>query len=1123
MHLLAAIALACSLAHAAPVTVTGTIADQDGKPIPDVRVWLVEWPSSLWRDARPLSTSLTQADGSYVLKADDLPGPPPPLMTVVAHKEGWAIAWAAVLEAHEPIPLVLRKPTPLTFQVLSADGAPVQSRIGLAGFADEGRSSHIAVGSVRFSPELAERFSVQSTEEGYFELPWIGAESSALLSFPMGDDAEVLMRLPRGASQRKVTLPPMGTLRGEILASGYPGELGDLPVRVFAYEESGRTISVDSTTTDESGRFEATALAGRLQVVVPCSAQEQWQVTPLDNLSLGPGETLSAQLRFARAHRVTGRVLMVGSREPVSGVKLAVYAGPNVTDQTVQTDEEGAFAFYAMPGHAAAALKLPSHLVPVGRVARSRTVPDGDVALKDFLVARVTSLQGTVVDLQGSPVPDAEIIRLPEPGGPAIAGRTRFTADERGRFTVDRVGQGAKLRFIARSPRAVTPSVIEVEVDEGKPVSLTVDPEAAAFITGRVINSDTEEPVPGAQVAVQYYEKAGDAPYRSIGEVLTTDEDGDFRSPPLLAAFTYDAEASADSFSRRRMRQLKLRPQQDLDLGLIALMPATGLVAGTVLDDQGEPVANATVYNCADGPDPVQALSDEDGKFRLTGLYEGHVYLFADDGKRFGAVHCPTGSAKATLVITPEPEITRLEPPQTSDTQRDREEDEAVALELIDEAIHRYNVLEDPRRAGRFVAALARVDPERALAISDENRGRFDDVIYASAGASLLARSVDEALAHALETSDDDLSAAFLSSAVPVVARVAPDRLEEVLDFALPAIGCLQSLAAKAEKMAKVALAVWPVDPGLAQPIVEHVEGLADAMGDSDVENMARIRVAEALALVDADRAIDIAERLPDGYSRYAALRRIAVRAAPTDPDLAIELMDSLEPWERDQRLPHVVTALARTDLDRAVELADKASSDRTKALSLAGAAASLAPTDAPRACELFTRAVNMVCGHMPSPLADPFSANQYADALTQLACVGAQIGYPQPERLLLRALSSVQYYQPGLCQNSVLVMSAVVDTDQARYILAHALQEVAPRQIDYQSRLTEVEQVYTATAMVGAKFAAEMVRSLPEPDLKRTVGIKPDRYADTVEALLMTPQERLAAMLQYARVDFID
>ena len=79
--------------------------------------------------------------------------------------------------------------------------------------------------------------------------------------------------------------------------------------------------------------------------------------------------------------------------------------------------------------------------------------------------------------------------------------------------------------------------------------------------------------------------------------------------------------------------------------GIAILLPACRRqqagekVEGTVLDAAGKAVAEARVFNCGDGPAPIETHTDKFGRFRLEGLNRGPIYVFAEKADyRFAGV-----------------------------------------------------------------------------------------------------------------------------------------------------------------------------------------------------------------------------------------------------------------------------------------------------------------------------------------------------------------------------------------------------------------------------------------------------------------------------------------------------
>jgi hypothetical protein len=168
-----------------------------------------------------------------------------------------------------------------------------------------------------------------------------------------------------------------------------------------------------------------------------------------------------------------------------------------------------------------------------------------------------------------------------------------------------------------------------------------------------------------------------------------------------------------------------------------------GLVSGVVVDDEGRPVAGASVFNSGDAPLPVSATTDAEGRFRLEDLQVGTVYVFAQKaGYRFAGLRTRTGS-DVTVTLRGAGEAPAGAKPAAGVS---RDEQLQLARRLVDQVWnlppgHRNQVLQ------RTLEALARIDPEQALRRSAEAGGRHDKQVRAVVAEKVAETDADEALA----------------------------------------------------------------------------------------------------------------------------------------------------------------------------------------------------------------------------------------------------------------------------------------------------------------------------------------------------------------------------------------
>jgi hypothetical protein len=168
-------------------------------------------------------------------------------------------------------------------------------------------------------------------------------------------------------------------------------------------------------------------------------------------------------------------------------------------------------------------------------------------------------------------------------------------------------------------------------------------PVPTGVIAGHVVASDSGKPVKRASVMVTAVELPG-------GRGVTTDDTGRFEVTELPAG-RYTVSVSKNGFialtyGQRRPLQagtpLQLADGQQLK-NIDFSLPRGGAIAGHVLDEDGEPMAGATVrvvrYQSLQGDRrlvPVgTSQTDDKGSYRVWGLMPGDYYVSAT-GRGFG-------------------------------------------------------------------------------------------------------------------------------------------------------------------------------------------------------------------------------------------------------------------------------------------------------------------------------------------------------------------------------------------------------------------------------------------------------------------------------------------------------
>ncbi|NTX10379.1 carboxypeptidase regulatory-like domain-containing protein [Myxococcus sp. CA056] len=324
------------------------------------------------------------------------------------------------------------------------------------------------------------RFSLDNLPEGDFTLWAIGPRGAHLQpGIPAGTQG-LLLRLEEGVF-----------LEGQVIDE----DLAPLPQVQVTVVNKGSTRFFDGET-DAGGRYRiGPLLVGDDHVLA--FAKDGW----LPSLR---ADGMEQPVKLVRPRRIVGRVMLQGTPVPNATVHLwdltlkgesLAPRGPGTTDTT---DEQGRFAFEALPSHLL-------HLEASQGESQARTlvdmathVPASEVILE---LSRATFLEGTVRDESGASIEGATItlLELVEPKW-----RTEFSTDAMGHYrlgplppiphniaattprhfpassSLKKLGPGTKrLDFVLRFPRWVDGVLVD---ETGHPVpDVLIDVDTAAM------------------------------------------------------------------------------------------------------------------------------------------------------------------------------------------------------------------------------------------------------------------------------------------------------------------------------------------------------------------------------------------------------------------------------------------------------------------------------------------------------------------------------------------------------------------------------------------------------------------------------------------------------------------
>lgn len=458
---------------------------------------------------------------------------------------------------------------------------------------------------------------------------------------------------PVGATPRRESNPVRtATLSGTVTTAG-AGPLAGATVCATADRFALSSVLArdpSCTRTDAGGRYRIEGLLASRWAVTAHAARHvprRWRDDRgRDAVALAHGQHRDGiDLALAPGGVAVRGTVEDGTGGQIEGAWVTATAGTwprmggiRAVGWPVRSDAEGDFEVWVAPGETEVWAEADGY-APASRAA---SAPSEGIVLRLYPEAVIEGVALRVSD--GSPVPDALV---------AVGAGTRSArayTDEAGRFRIDRL---APDRYsLGASTDDAHGHVAGIVVRMGETAEVTVRMHPAAVVVGRVIDETTDEPC-------------------ESGGVTLVADDGDPAGGGAIEGYGSVRIRGVRAGRYRVMLQCvgKLPPQDPPELVVADapvpeqtwhVLPGTSL-AGVVVDDEGTPVAEASISAVPTGEDARQqsargeAVSDLDGRFRIDGLMAGLYRVEPGRGARKGEgvdVQLPPGGlSDARLVL----------------------------------------------------------------------------------------------------------------------------------------------------------------------------------------------------------------------------------------------------------------------------------------------------------------------------------------------------------------------------------------------------------------------------------------------------------------------------------------
>jgi protocatechuate 3,4-dioxygenase beta subunit len=1114
-------ALSLLLGHAAiagepAVTLSGTVADAEGKSVPGAMVVVAEGPPAVRSRAQQVPRIAPLAPDVLAMATSDdsgkfsisLPNEAPELasrrtrLTVWSYHSEFALA-VRLIDRDWPragLPLTLNLPAAdsVRLKITDANYRPVaNARITLlrvAGHlvpdvlrtrlaADTGSDGRATLTGV-----VPDELDVVRVENQAIEVQWVGLPAQRR-------DKIVLL-----------SLAPVGRLKGRLMADD-PRAVRRRKLRFATWQMPGDEYAgggLADVVTDDDGHYLVPALAAGS---VTFKIAERLDAAGTDPVYLSPqtvgpaveaGQTTTFEIPLRRAVAVTQEVRDLDGDAPIAGVRVSMSPGlPG--DACGDTDSTGSLRVHILPGLVEpTAVRVPSPYYPPDHPIGAEIAESTDVvSLKMTWLARGVSVRGRVVDENERPLAGAEVVGFWK--RPTNFNETvHVWSNARGGFTVEAVAAQTPVLLWARHGNSTSIEPVSAQPG-GKPVILIVGKEPGVSLDGRVVDA-AGQPIAAAVVRISATQRQFVAGFESIdlgfllfdgNDRLMTDADGRFHTPPSLRPNAqYSLEVTApgmlpsytetiepESWHTTRFTDVELRPA-----------PRLRVVQGRVIDRHGRAVADAAVWQSGDGPRRTQTTTDVEGQFQLGGVYDAPAILFVrKEGFRLQGVRVAPADKTCQINLRRDDEpaaaVATLPPLLSLDEQRE------LAMSLVEPLLP---MLQDRILSSDHLDLLrivARSAPARALELADAVTDRsYATWTRLAAALSILSIDFDEGLATIACLDQPVLRVRQCVFAFYELADAPRERRVRLLEEALRDARTEPDPGLKLWELGRIGVA-W-LDQGERErgvAILREGQVLAEALPAPDEANLRestrRGQYAGMLARIDGPAAL----RLIDGFSgtllshfRTDVARGLADHD-PVEAERLFKLIESPPVQPRMRLAP--LQRMAICDAERASRLARSYIDLCERAFAVGTVAHGLAPKDRAGAARLLAEAYDLL------DRAYQLGPTQYGyrdPALTAAALlpVAEKIDPTLVEGYFWRALSLREPWPtPGesaWIQNTHLGKLAAMIAQYDRGIARDLLWPLAGR-----LRETLAEggggTFMMALAVTDARWAAELVQTLPD------------------------------------------
>lgn len=1005
----------------------GIVRDAGGKPVADADVWLVT--ASLRGEAEVYDQTKSGARGEFRLT---LPGRWADVhrasrqeIGVVAYQPAAGLAVVCYSRFSVPLEsgvvLQTKAPSRAALRIVSPSGEPVAGakvsatmQFGDAIYTELAKTP----GQTKFKPtsngpvlgrlmiflpaELTRRFSSETDRDGRATISGMELADIAAIKIETtdyGTQITQVMSLPASNDQPPPTLPetiplaPVGALSARLTGDDAVGrQVSEIIIHSFPPfdERATKTIYTSGRaklTPDAQGRINLPAVvAGTLfMIITPVKDSPlRAKLPPESAREVKAGMRTELEIPLVRAVRASGVVRERGSQRPIAGVHVAVGNYGMSTEQVV-TDEQGRFTCLTRPGQIEAWPIPPANYALPANDASGKemtTIPDNatEFEFPPIDLTPLTATGGVVVAADGGPAAGAKVrarwFALDASSGQSSLNDASLLADDQGAFTLAAVDPEKELLVEARSQAGFGSVRLKLKDLAGESIELKLVAADLISLSGRAVDT-AGKPLAGAKIeiwtmpqTIESFASSAERVNFDQGVEIHADDEGNFQTPRELdRQSTYQARLALPDREPAATQWLAAHWRKTTTFDDLIVRRVTSL-AGCVVDRQGRPVAEASVFQSGDAPQRVQTTTDADGRFRLPEVMADPTFVFVSKpGFRFFGrlVGGDDNENSLELAMTRSGEPVER-PGQTLPRRLTKEARAALALRVLAPCL-KEGAAQGEAETNHVLDALAAADPPALLERLEKSPSAnpfLVGMLKRSAAQALAIDDLDEALAVVESIGDLMFRSMSYLDAADSLGDDQRERKLELLGQASVAARQIGEPAMKAIMLGQTAERL--LDAGQreqATALLREGETIAKQLPLDAFGGYARGAFAEELVQIDQPAALELMKGLSDvgEFDRHHG--NAAHELAAADPAAAERLLGMLHPAAETRNIyepreswgVRVCYRMAPVDLARARRLADSFANPYLQAQAYGAMAQAIGAQQREAAIELIERA----------------------------------------------------------------------------------------------------------------------------------------------------------------------